>query len=34
MKTQDAVKLQRIEHTNGITVGMSIVALLVVWLAK
>ena len=34
MKTQNAVKLQRIEHTKGIIAGMCLVALWVVAVAK
>ena len=32
MKTIDAVKLQRIENSRGVLIGMSLVALWVVWL--
>jgi hypothetical protein len=32
MKLQNAVKIQRIEHTAGTILGMSIMALWVVWL--
>ena len=33
MKTIDAVKMQRIEHTRGVTVGFMIIGLWVAWLA-
>lgn len=33
MKLQTAVKLQRSENTIGVLIGMSLVALWVVWLA-
>ena len=32
MKTIDAVKLQRIEHTKGIIAGMILITIWVVWL--
>jgi hypothetical protein len=34
MKTQEAVKLQRNEHTKGIIAGMSLIALWVALVAK
>ena len=34
MKTQEAVKLQRTEHTKGIIAGMSLIALWVALVAK